>query len=162
MLLSFTTDIWTSSICPRSVLSLTAQWTGDVYASLHHITSESFQGSHTRQAIVHVFKDILQIWGNSKSSVHIVLRVNAKKKKKKIRAMANAGVPSLSYNGHILQMVVHEQVLSQKCFWYCSSQSQNSWAFQMFCSSLLPPRTHPVTDQSAHKMAPARRTNLLE
>ncbi|KAL1249064.1 hypothetical protein QQF64_022382 [Cirrhinus molitorella] len=98
--ISFTTDIWTSSVCPMSLLSLTAQWIDKVF-TVHHITLQvkPFRCSHTSQAIANIFEDMLQIWGIPKSSIHVVLRDNAKNM---IKAMADAGLPSLSCAAHTL------------------------------------------------------------
>ena len=77
--ISFTTDIWTGSVCPMSLLSLTAQWIDEAF-TLHHITlhAKPFRGSHTGQAIANTLEDMLRTWGIPKSSVHVVLREHMK------------------------------------------------------------------------------------
>ncbi|XP_067303799.1 zinc finger BED domain-containing protein 4-like [Pseudorasbora parva] len=91
---SFTTDIWTSSVSPVPLISLTSQWIDESFmpqrAILH---AKQFRGSHTSQAIAHVFEEMLQTWGIPKTSVHVVLRDNAKNM---IKAMNNAGLPTYS------------------------------------------------------------------
>ena len=91
--ISFTTDrpIWTSSVCPMSLLSLTAQWMDKAF-TLQHIAlhAKPFRGSHTGKAIANIFEDMLQIWDIQKSSVHVVLRDNARNM---IKAMTAAGLP---------------------------------------------------------------------
>ena len=83
--ISFTTDIWTSSVCPMSLLSLTAQWMDKAF-TLQHIAlhAKPFRGSHTGKAIANIFEDMLQIWDIQKSSVHVVHM---------IKAMTAAGLP---------------------------------------------------------------------
>lgn len=110
---SFTTDIWTSSVCPMSLLSLTTQWINDDEFTRHQVTlhAKPFRGSHTSQAIAGAFNSMLQTWGIPKTSVHIVLRDNAKNM---IKAMSDAELPSLPCTAHTLQLAVHEGLLSQK------------------------------------------------
>ncbi|KAL0188436.1 hypothetical protein M9458_015535 [Cirrhinus mrigala] len=109
---SFTTDIWTSSVSPVSLISLTCQWIDESFtpqrAVLH---AKQFRGSHTSQAIAHVFEEMLQTWGIPKTSVHVVLRDNAKNM---IKAMNDAGLPSLPCVAHTLQLAVHEGLLAQR------------------------------------------------
>ncbi|XP_073331910.1 zinc finger BED domain-containing protein 4-like [Pagrus major] len=110
--LSFTTDIWTSSVCPMSLLSLTAQWLDEEFIR-HHVTlhAKSFRGSHTSQSIAGAFDSMLQTWNIPKTSVHAVLRDNARNM---IKAMSDAELPSLPCPAHTLQLVVHEGLLSQR------------------------------------------------
>lgn len=77
--LSFTTDIWTSSVCPMSLISLTAQWIDEEFVR-HHVTlhAKSFRGSHTSQTIAGAFDSMLQTWNIPKMSVHAVVRDNAR------------------------------------------------------------------------------------
>lgn len=55
--LSFTTDIWTSSVCPLSLLSLMVQWIDEEFVR-HQVTlhAKSFRGSHTSQTIAAAFQ----------------------------------------------------------------------------------------------------------
>ncbi|XP_026087257.1 zinc finger BED domain-containing protein 4-like [Carassius auratus] len=109
---SFTTDIWSSSVCPMSLLSLTVQWIDDNF-TLRHATLQAkpFRGSHTSKAIADAFDGMLQTWCIPKTSVHVVLRDNAKNM---IKGMNDAGLPSLPCAAHTLQLVVHEGLLSQR------------------------------------------------
>lgn len=54
---------------------------------------------------------MLQAWDIPKTSVHVVLRDNARNK---IKAMSDAELPSLPCAVHTLQLVVHEGLLSQR------------------------------------------------
>ncbi|XP_077101521.1 zinc finger BED domain-containing protein 4-like [Siphateles boraxobius] len=109
---SFTTDIWTSSVSPVSLISLTCQWIDESFTPQRAILhAKQFRGSHTGQAIAQVFEEMLQTWGIPKTSVHVVLRDNAKNM---IKAMNDAGLPSLPCVAHTLQLAVHEGLLAQR------------------------------------------------
>ncbi|RXN38504.1 zinc finger BED domain-containing 4-like protein [Labeo rohita] len=109
---SFTTDIWTSSVSPVSLISLTSQWIDESFTPQRAILHvKQLRGLHTSQAIVHVFEEMLQTWGIPKTSVHVVLRDNAKNM---IKAMNDAGLPSLPCVAHTLQLAVHEGLLAQR------------------------------------------------
>ncbi|PIO29669.1 hypothetical protein AB205_0145900, partial [Aquarana catesbeiana] len=77
--ISFTTDIWNSSVSPLSLISLTAQWIDGKF-SLHQIMLHAtrFEGSHTGQAIANILEEMLQTWAIPKSSVHVVVQDSAK------------------------------------------------------------------------------------
>ena len=90
--LSFTTDIWSSNVCPMSLISLTAQWIDDGFILQRVVLhAKQFRGSHTGQAIASTFEEMLKTWEIPKSSVHVVVRDNAKNM---IKAMDDAGLPS--------------------------------------------------------------------
>ncbi|XP_051811092.1 zinc finger BED domain-containing protein 4-like [Acanthochromis polyacanthus] len=110
--ISFTSDIWTSSVSPVSMLSLTAQWIDEDFtlkkAVLH---SQECSGSHTAASIASAFDSMFKKWNISKEMVHVVLRDNARNMAK---AMLEFGVPSLPCMVHTLQLAVHEGVLAQR------------------------------------------------
>ncbi|KAM4795879.1 zinc finger BED domain-containing protein 4-like [Rhinophrynus dorsalis] len=110
--ISFTTDIWSSSVSPVSLISLTAQWIDDNFelqqVMLH---AKKFQGSHTGEAIAGMLEGMLETWGIQKSSVHVVVRDSARNM---IRGMEDAGVQSISCVAHTLQLAVSEGLLSQR------------------------------------------------
>ena len=68
--LSFTTDIWTSSVCPMSLLSLTAQWIDDEFVR-HQVTLQAkfFPGLTHSQTIAGAFDSMLQTSDIPKTSV---------------------------------------------------------------------------------------------
>ncbi|XP_060769142.1 mannose-P-dolichol utilization defect 1a isoform X3 [Neoarius graeffei] len=72
---SFTTDIWSSSMAPMSPLSLTAQWIESSFA-LRHATlhAQESRGSHTAERIQQAMENMLINWGTDKQRVHIILR----------------------------------------------------------------------------------------
>ncbi|XP_073715900.1 zinc finger BED domain-containing protein 4-like [Misgurnus anguillicaudatus] len=109
---SFTTDIWSSSVAPMSLLSLTAQWIDSSFvlrrATLH---AQEFRGSHTAERIQQSMETMLNNWRIDKQRVHVILRDNAANMKK---AMRDMGVPSLGCVAHSCQLCVHEGLLSQR------------------------------------------------
>lgn len=109
---SFTTDIWSSSVAPMSLLSLTAQWIDSSFvlrrATLH---VQEFRGSHTAERIQQSMEKMLNNWGIDKQRVHVILRDNAANMKK---AMRDMGVPSVGCVAHSCQLCVHEGLLSQR------------------------------------------------
>ncbi|XP_053571558.1 uncharacterized protein LOC128661312 [Bombina bombina] len=109
--ISFTTDIWSSSVSPLSLISLTVQWIDDEF-SLRQVMlhAKKFDGSHTGQAIASILEEMLQTWAIPKGSVHVVVRDNAKYM---IKGMEDAGLPSISCVAHTLQLAVSEGLLSQ-------------------------------------------------
>ncbi|XP_023805814.1 zinc finger BED domain-containing protein 4-like [Oryzias latipes] len=110
--IGFTSDIWSASVCPMSMLSLTAQFINQNFelqkVVLH---SQEFSGSHTAEALVAAFSDMFQAWGIPKEKVHVILRDNAKNMEK---AMRDAHLPSLPCMAHSLQLAVTEGVMSQR------------------------------------------------
>lgn len=110
--MSFTTDIWSSDVCPMSLLSLTAHWLDASY-SPHSamLQAKNFHGSHTGDAISAAIKEILDQWHIPLTKVHVILRDNASNMKKATNTM---GVRSLSCFAHTLQLVGNEGLLSQR------------------------------------------------
>ncbi|XP_051809821.1 zinc finger BED domain-containing protein 4-like [Acanthochromis polyacanthus] len=110
--LSFTTDIWSSSVSSVSLISLTAQSIDDYFklqkAILH---AKQFRGSHTGQAIADEFDVMLQTWAINKSAVHVVLRDNAKNM---VKAMRDVELLILPCVAHTLQLAVKEGLLAQR------------------------------------------------
>ena len=110
--ISFTSDIWSSSVSPLSMLSLTAQFIDENYVLKRVVLhSQECAGSHTVVAIAEAFKGMFQAWGVPKTKVHVILRDNARNMEK---AMKDAGYPSLPCMAHTLQLVVNEGVLAQR------------------------------------------------
>ncbi|XP_067252965.1 zinc finger BED domain-containing protein 4-like [Chanodichthys erythropterus] len=110
--ISFTTDIWTSSVSPVSMLSLTAQWIDEDFtlkkAVLH---SQECSGSHTAAAIASAFESMFGKWKIERERVHVVLRDNARNM---VKAMMEFGVTCLPCMAHSLQLAVNDGVLSQR------------------------------------------------
>ena len=110
--IGFTTDIWSSSVCPMSLLSFTAQWI-DASFTLQRVTlhTQDFRGSHTAERIGEAIQGMLDSWGIDKSRVHVIVRDNARNMKK---AMDDMEITSLGCLAHTLQLAVHEGLLSQR------------------------------------------------
>uniref|UniRef100_A0A1A8MBN7 Zinc finger, BED domain containing 4 n=2 Tax=Nothobranchius pienaari TaxID=704102 RepID=A0A1A8MBN7_9TELE len=108
----FTTDIWSSSLCPMSLISFTAQWINSSF-NLQRATlnAQHFRGSHTAEHVKQAIEEMLNSWGIEKERVHVIVRDNAQNMK---RAMEDLAVPSLGCVAHTLQLVVHEGLLSQR------------------------------------------------
>lgn len=110
--ISFTTDIWSSDVCPMSLLSLTAHWIDSSFklmtAVLH---AREFRGSHTAEHVRQEIEEMIEGWKIEKQRVHVVLRDNASNMRK---AMDEMGVRSLGCIAHTLHLIVHEGLLSQR------------------------------------------------
>lgn len=110
--IAFTTDIWSSDVCPMSLLSLTAHWIDLNFDSKRAILHcRQFRGSHTAEHIKQAIEEMLNAWEIDKQRVHVILRDNARNMKK---AMEDLGVPSMGCVAHTLQLAVHEGLLSQR------------------------------------------------
>ena len=73
--ISFTTDIWSSSVCQVSMLSLTAQWLDkDFVLKKSVLHSQECRGSHTAEAIASAFEGMFETWTIPKENVHVVVR----------------------------------------------------------------------------------------
>ncbi|KAI2645091.1 Zinc finger BED domain-containing protein 4 [Labeo rohita] len=95
--MSFTTNIWSSAVCPMSLLSLTVHWL-DVSCTRRGamLQAKNFHGSHTSDTISAAIKEMLDQWHIPLNKVHVILRDNA------------------SCFAHTLQLVVNEGLLSQR------------------------------------------------
>lgn len=111
--LSFTTDIWTSDVCPMSLISLTVHW---IDRDTHELCCAVLQvkkcrGSHNRATIAASITEMLNHWEIPLEKVHVILRDNASNMK---AAMEDMAVSSLGCFAHTLQLIVHEGLLSQR------------------------------------------------
>ncbi|XP_035800443.2 zinc finger BED domain-containing protein 4-like [Amphiprion ocellaris] len=111
-MVSLTTDIWSSDVCPVSLISLTAQWIDSSFTLQKVVLqAKKFRGSHTGEAIATATEEILNVWKVEKSRVHVILRDNASNM---IKAMDRLGVANVGCFAHTLQLVVNEGLLSQR------------------------------------------------
>ncbi|KAK0131747.1 Zinc finger BED domain-containing protein 4 [Merluccius polli] len=110
--LSFTTDIWSSEVCPMSLLSLTVHWF-DTHMTPRSaaLQAKNFPGSHNSDRISAAIKAMLDEWNIPLNKVHVILRDNARNME---AAMVKMGVRSLGCFAHTLQLVVNEGLLSQR------------------------------------------------
>ncbi|KAL6463619.1 hypothetical protein MHYP_G00280100 [Metynnis hypsauchen] len=110
--MSFTTDIWSSDVCPMSLLSLTVHWLDRSFAPHSAmLQAKNFHGSHNSDSISTAIKEMLGQWHIPLNKVHVILRDNASNMKK---AMDNMRVRSLGCFAHTLQLVINEGLLSQR------------------------------------------------
>lgn len=77
--ISFTTDIWTSSVNNESFISLTAHFISlkNIEQEIHAISIKHFPQGHTGCNIADKLNDILQEWNIKKEKVHAIVRDNA-------------------------------------------------------------------------------------
>ncbi|XP_029307720.1 zinc finger BED domain-containing protein 4 [Cottoperca gobio] len=110
--MSFTGDICCSSVCPMSMLSLTARFIDPSFA-LHDVVlhSRECSGSPTAEALPAAFRDMLRAWGIPKEKVHVILRADDRDMEKALR---DEDLPSLPCMAHTLQLAVSEEFLSQR------------------------------------------------
>ena len=94
------------------MLSLTAHFIDQDFKQ-HNVVlqCQEFPGSHTAEALAAAFREMFRSWGIPTEKVHVILRDNAKNM---VKAMKDAGVPSLPCMAHTLQLVVNKGVLSQR------------------------------------------------
>ncbi|KAM9788033.1 zinc finger BED domain-containing protein 4 [Syngnathus typhle] len=110
--MSFTTDIWSSEVCPMSMLSLTVHWLDRNHTPRSAmLQAKNFPGAHNGDTISTAIKAMLDKWNIPLNKVHVILRDNARNMKK---AMEKMGVCSLGCFAHTLQLVVNEGLLSQR------------------------------------------------
>ncbi|XP_061913720.1 zinc finger BED domain-containing protein 4-like [Entelurus aequoreus] len=110
--LSFTTDIWSSSVSQVSMLSLTAQWLDEDFAMKKAVLhSQECRGSHTYDAISSAFEGMFEKWKIPKAKAHVVVRDNARNMAK---ATMEFGVASLPCMAHTLQLAVNGGALLQR------------------------------------------------
>lgn len=110
--MSFTTDIWTSDVCPMSLLSLTVHWVGSDYGLCSAVLQvKKCRGSHNRTTIAAALTDVLDHWMIPPQKVHVILRDNASNMR---AAMQDMSVSNLGCFAHSLQLVVNEGVISQR------------------------------------------------
>ncbi|KAK0151276.1 Copine-8 [Merluccius polli] len=110
--ISFTTDIWSSSVSQVSLLSLTAQWLDEEFVLKKAVLyTQECHGSHTAEAISTAFEGMFEAWKIPKVKVQAVVRDNARNMAKAITVF---GVPTLPCMAHTLQLAVNGGALSQR------------------------------------------------
>ena len=104
---SFTTDIWSTCMSNKSLLSLTAHWIPDTFQhTVAMLNASRIDGSHTGAYIAQKIKETLESWFISTDKVHVVLRDNGSNM---VKAMKDT---KLGCFAHTLQLIVHDRVLS--------------------------------------------------
>lgn len=159
--LSFTTDIWSSSVSPMSLISFTVQWIDSEF-NLQHATlhAQNFRGSHTADRVREALQGMLTSWGIEKSRVHVILRDNARNMKK---AMDDMEVTSVGCLAHTLQLAVHEGLLSQRSVTDAlGHREENYWPFQTFPVGLFPSGRCPERPEDGRQASTAGRCCEME
>ena len=109
---SFTTDIWSTNVAHKSLLSLTAHWISESFEKSSAVLNVTvLEGSHTGSYICDRFDYMLSTWRIDKENVHVMLHDNTSNM---MRAMKDAGLCSYGCFAHSLQLIVNEGVLSQR------------------------------------------------
>ena len=110
--LSFTSDLWSTTVSVNSLMSLTAHWLDGDFKQNHAVLHvQEFDGSHTGEAIKEKFLNMFEKWDISHEQIHIVLRDNGTNI---VKALNDASLPHYGCFAHSLQLVVHDGVLSQR------------------------------------------------
>ena len=110
--ISFTTDIWSSSVNTTCLLNLTAHWINDEFvkgsAVLH---AQPIEEAHTGEHIAAQMENMLQNWEIPRDKMHIIVSDNASNM---IRAMSDAAFTNFSCFAHSLQLVIKDGLFVQR------------------------------------------------
>ena len=72
--ISFTTDMWSSSVNITCLLSLTAHWIDDAFVKVSAVLhAQPVQEAHTGEHIAAQMVNMLQSWEIANDKVHVVL-----------------------------------------------------------------------------------------
>lgn len=101
-MVSLITDIWSSTVCPMSLLSLPAQWVDSSFMLQKAVLqAKQLHGSHTGESIATEIGGTLDAW-KIVSKVCVISRDNDSNV---INAMDHFGVASLGCFTHTLQLL---------------------------------------------------------
>ena len=110
--ISFTSDLWNTTVSVNSLMSLTAHWLTEEFerkrAVLH---AQAFDGSHTSDQIRMKFDEMFKQWKIEEDRIHLVVRNNGSNM---VKALTDASLPHFGCFAHTLQLVVHDGVFSQR------------------------------------------------
>ena len=110
--ISFTTDIWSSSINITCLLSLTAHWIDDAFVKVSAVLhAQPIQEAHTGEYIAAQMESMLQIWEISRDKVHVVVSDNASNM---VKAMRDACFMHFGCFAHSLQLVIKDGLFVQR------------------------------------------------
>lgn len=109
---SLTTDIWTCSHNNDSFISLTAHWiTANFKQKSAMLHCKHFPMSHTGENIRDIFYKMFEEWHLETSTIHLVVRDNAKNM---VKGCNDAQLKSISCFIHTLQLVINDGLSSQR------------------------------------------------
>ena len=110
--ISFTTDIWSSSINITCLLSLTAHWIDDAFVKVSAVLhAQPIQEAHTGEYIAAQMESMLQNWEISRDKVHVVVSDNASNM---VKAMRDACFMHFGCFAHSLQLVIKDGLFVQR------------------------------------------------
>ena len=110
--ISFTTDIWSSSVNTTCLLSLTAHWIDDAFVKVSAVLhAQPVQEAHTGEHIAAQMENMLQNWKLARDKVHLVVSDNASNM---IRAMRDASFTHFGCFAHSLQLVIKDGLFAQR------------------------------------------------
>ena len=110
--ISFTRDIWSSSVNITCLLSLTAHWMNDEFvkgsAVLH---AQPIEEAHTGEHIAAQMEHMLQNWEIPCDKVHVIVSDNASNM---IRAMSDAAFTHFGCFVYSLQLLIKDGLFVQR------------------------------------------------
>nr|XP_012218835.1 PREDICTED: zinc finger BED domain-containing protein 4-like [Linepithema humile] len=111
--ISFTTDIWTSSVNNESFISLTAHFISlkNIEQEIHAISVKHFSQGHTGCNIADILNNILQEWNIEKEKVHVIVRDNAANMTLALNLTPGTGISCFI---HTLQLVIRDALFLQR------------------------------------------------
>ena len=111
-LLSFTTDMWTSSVNNRSFLGLTVHWiTSDFNRRSAVLNAQPFEGHHTAVLISECMLTTMSDWQIAPARCHLVVRDSGANV---VKALRDANLASVSCFAHTLQLTIKDALFSQR------------------------------------------------
>ncbi|KAJ8048482.1 Zinc finger BED domain-containing protein 4 [Holothuria leucospilota] len=110
--ISFTTDIWSSSVGSNSLMSITGHWIDNTnFERKSSVLNASFVGRHTGEAIKSDVERMMTMWEIEKTKVVTILRDNAANV---ISGLGMTGIHHESCFTHSLQLVINDGLQTQR------------------------------------------------
>ena len=110
--ISFTTDMWSSSVNTTCLFSLTAHWIDDAFVKVSAVLHvQPVQEAHTGEHIAAQMVNMLQSWEIAHDKVHVVVSDNASNM---IRTMSDASFTHFGCFAHSLQLVIKDSLFVQR------------------------------------------------
>ena len=96
--ISFTSDLWSTTVSVNSLMSLTAHWLTEAFdrkRAILHV--QPFDGSHTGDQICMKFEEMFNTWKIKEDQIHLVLRDNGSNM---VKALTDASLPHYGCFAH--------------------------------------------------------------